>query len=152
MTRDRYASQRGISMILVVIVVVVTIILAVTSLLMYARLQHLEQVQKQLKEIKVEEQARTQALIRRIQTELQASGLYQQENILELPEARPAEEFRKRADQAWAPMPEKLAYYETKKDEIAKKEQEIADARKLYHEPVISFSLLNKYLRLSDAK
>ncbi len=132
MTRDRYASQRGISMILVVIVVIVTIILAITSLLMYARLQHLEQVQKQLKEIKVEEQARTQALIRRIQSELQASGLYQQENILELPEARPAEEFRKRADQAWAPMPEKLAYYDSKKDEIAKKEQEIADARKNY--------------------
>ncbi len=131
MTRDRFASQRGIGMVVVVIMVVIAIILAVTSLLLYARMQHLQVTQKEMQQTLKNEQARYAATARNIADQLTATGLRAQEDPQELPTSRDDDELKKRSDVLFEPMPEKLAYVtEPNRAPLEALEKRIAQVRK----------------------
>ncbi|MBI2931858.1 MAG: hypothetical protein HYY16_09420 [Planctomycetes bacterium] len=119
MTRDRFAPQRGVSMVVVVIVVVVTIILTVTGLLLHARLGHLELVQKNLKKIRDDEQRRADALSLSIREELKPTGLYAGEDPKALPVNTVGEELKKRQEAAFQPVEEKFSAFGESRENLA---------------------------------
>jgi hypothetical protein len=108
--RDRFASQRGISMILVVCVVVLTIILTVTALLLYARVGHYENQLKDLDAIDKEETAKEAVLSRKIKENIYGTGMgVTGEDLTTLATGGPADQLAKRSKEVFKPMDEKLA-------------------------------------------
>src|SRR5262245_39402313 len=128
--RDRFESQRGISMILVVCVVVLTIILTVTALLLYARVGHYENLLKDLEAIDKEETAKEAVLGRKIKEQVYATGKgVAGEDLSALPIGGPSDELAKRSKEVFKPMDEKLAVIPPENREKLKQLEDTIEAK-----------------------
>jgi hypothetical protein len=118
MTRDRIASERGISLVVVVAVVVFTVFITATSLLMYSRLQNAEAVQAELKADLRRATEEGAEIERRVTENAIPTGMTWEPGAeAKEQRSRADDELRKRAEAAFAPMDDRLA-------NIAKENQE----------------------------